>query len=58
MLRFSLFFALGLTVAAAAEVSPLHPRIFVRHDKAALGTGLTVSQLRARLKDPAYERWR
>jgi Heparinase II/III-like protein len=58
MLRFSLFFALGLTVAAAAEVSPLHPRIFVRHDKAALGTGLTVSQLRARRKDPAYERWR
>ena len=58
MLRFSVFLALGLVVAAAAEVSPLHPRIFVRDDKAELGTGLTVSQLRGRLKDPAYAQWR
>ncbi len=39
------------------EVSPIHPRIYVRGDGASVGRGLTVSQLRARFKDPSYERW-
>jgi len=30
----------------------------VRHDAARVGRGITVAQLRARLKDPAYARWR
>jgi hypothetical protein len=39
-------------------VSTLHPRIYVRHDDARLGRGLTVSQLRRRVQDPAYAAWR
>jgi len=41
-----------------AEVSTLHPRIYVRHDSATVGKGLTVSELRSRLNMPAYARWR
>src|SRR5689334_13696981 len=42
----------------AAEVSPLHPRIYVRRDTADIGKALKVSELRDRLKDPAYAAWR
>lgn len=44
--------------AELPEVSSLHPRIFVRHDEASVGRGLTVGQLRQRLSDSAYQRWR
>ena len=40
------------------EVSARHPRIYVRHDDAALGLGLNVSELRRRAGSPAYARWR
>ena len=43
---------------ASVEVSPYHPRIFVRHDEAPLGRGLTVTNLRQRAGNPAYARWR
>jgi hypothetical protein len=49
---------LALSLAVAPAGAGLHPRIFVRHDDATTGRGPTVSQLRARLKDPAYARWR
>lgn len=54
--------ALGFTLLAGAlqadeQVSPLHPRIYVCHDEARVGKGLTVSELRRRLKDPEYARW-
>ena len=50
---------LGLwPLPAAGQVSALHPRIYVRHDSARTGKGLTVSQLRSRLSDPEYARWR
>ena len=45
-------------LGAQIEVSPLHPRLFVRADAARIGKGPTVATLRARLKDPAYQRWR
>lgn len=54
-------FLLLLTAAvlpAGAAVSTLHPRIYVRNDAARIGAGLTVTQLRARLTDAAYVRWR
>jgi len=47
-----------VAVAARAEVSRFHPRVYVRHDAARVGRGITVKQLQARLKDPAYSRWR
>src|ERR1019366_7515209 len=47
-----------LSLQAAPCWAGLHPRIFVRHDAATTGKGPTVSQFRARLKDPAYARWR
>jgi hypothetical protein len=43
---------------AAAQVSALHPRIYVRHDSAQIGKGLTVSELRSRLGGAEYARWR
>src|ERR1035438_2803226 len=39
-------------------VSAFHPRIFVRHDSAVGGKGLTVTELRTRTKGPAYARWK
>ena len=51
-------FALALVAFIAPCEAALHPRIFVRHDAATVGKGPTVSLLRARLKDPAYSRWR
>ncbi len=56
--------AAALAVAAKGEVpplpdvSPLHPRVYVRHDAARIGTGLTVSGLRRRAAAPGYARWR
>ena len=47
-----------LLALALLAVSPLHPRVYVRADSATAGKGITVSQLRGRLKDPAYTRWR
>ncbi len=47
-----------LALPLVAEVSTLHPRIYVRNDAATVGKGLTLSALRARLKDSAYGRWR
>jgi len=44
--------------AVRTEVSARHPRIYVRHDDAALGLGLNVSELRRRAGSPAYARWR
>ena len=49
---------LVLSLSAVPGWAGLHPRIFVRHDAATTGQGPTVSQLRARLKDPVYARWR
>jgi len=51
-------FVLALCWFAAPCRAGLHPRIFVRHDTATAGRGPTVSQLRGRLHDPAYTRWR
>jgi hypothetical protein len=50
--------ALAAIAPLRAEVSRLHPRIYVRHDEARVGKGIKVKQLRARVKDPAYMRWR
>lgn len=36
-------------------ISDLRPRLFIRNDNAKIGRGLTLSGLRARLKDPAYK---
>jgi len=47
-----------LLALAIAAVSTLHPRIYVRHDAATVGRGITVTELRARLADPAFARWR
>jgi hypothetical protein len=44
--------------AGRAAVSTLHPRIYVRNDAARIGNGLTLTQFRARLQQPAYARWR
>src|ERR1035437_2961421 len=49
---------LVLSLSAVPGWAGLHPRIFVRHDSATTGQVPTVSQLRARLKDPVYARWR
>lgn len=43
--------------AVLGLVSALHPRIFVRHDAARIGKGLTVAEYRARASSPAYLRW-
>jgi len=43
---------------AEPRVSSLHPRIYVRHDHAIVGQGLTVSQWRARLQDMEYARFK
>jgi hypothetical protein len=43
---------------AKAEVSALHPRIYVRSDAATVGKGPSVSELRRRLNAPGYARWR
>ncbi len=52
------FLCLWPVLAAAADVSILHPRIYVRHDNAKIGDGITVSQLRERSRNPAFARWR
>jgi hypothetical protein len=44
--------------AALPRVSSLHPRIYVRHDAAGIGAGLTLRQLRERAVDPLYSAWR
>ena len=56
----------GLTVLLAGialpgaeiKVSSLHPRVFVRHNQAKLGKGVTVAEARNRLRQPDYGRWR
>jgi len=58
MTRSACCLLLGISLSAAPGWAGLHPRIFVRHDGATIGQGPTVSQLRARLKDPAYAHWR
>ncbi len=40
------------------RVSSLHPRIYVRHDAATIGAGLTLRELRERAVDPLYSAWR
>ncbi len=54
--RVFLFFLVFLPLRG--DISALHPRIYVRHDSARVGKGIAVSQFRARLRDPAYARWR
>ena len=39
------------------NISHLRPRLFVRADNAKLGRGLTLSELRSKLNDPAYKEW-
>ncbi|HXG34712.1 MAG TPA: hypothetical protein VNJ11_15205, partial [Bryobacteraceae bacterium] len=53
-----LLLALAGTPAPQLRVSALHPRVFVRHDRAVVGKGLRVEELRRRAADPAYARWR
>jgi hypothetical protein len=54
--------ACALCTAAASgplpEISRLHPRIFVRNDAARLGRGMRLIQLKERLRDDAYTKWR
>jgi hypothetical protein len=57
-MRAGLACLLLFAVTAKAEVSALHPRIYVRNDEARIGKGLTVSQLRMRLGNPAYAPFR
>jgi hypothetical protein len=38
-------------------ISLSRPRLFVRADEAETGRGLTLSELRSRFKDPAYQDW-
>ena len=52
-----LLLGLVLAVCAQGAVSQLHPRIYVRNDKAEIGHGLRVSELRARANGP-WARWR
>lgn len=40
-----------------SSISLLRPRLFVRADEAKLGRGLTLSELRSRADDPAYQDW-
>ena len=50
---------LGFALAAgSAEVSRLHPRVYVRDDAARVGKGITVAELRRRHQGPAFARWR
>jgi len=51
------FWAVDSYGAVPTQISSLHPRAFVRHDSATVGTGLTVSEFRARAGDPAYSAW-
>ncbi len=55
-----LLLLLGLASAPPPQVrvSALHPRVFVRHDRAVVGKGLRVEELRRRAADPAYTAWR
>jgi len=46
------------TEAALPRISPLHPRIYVRHNAAGIGAGLSLRQLRERAVDPLYSSWR
>ncbi len=39
------------------NISHLRPRLFVRADNAKLGRGLTLSELKSKLNDPAYKDW-
>lgn len=39
------------------QISLLRPRIFVRADGSSVGSGLTLSALRSRMKDPEYRKW-
>jgi hypothetical protein len=41
----------------ASSISSARPRLFVRADEAITGRGLTLSELRSRIKDPAYQDW-
>jgi hypothetical protein len=47
-----------LLALALITVSAVHPRVYVRADSATIGKAITVSELKARAKDPAYARWR
>lgn len=49
---------IAAVLPAGAAVSTLHPRIYVRNDASRTGAGLTLAQLRARMQDAAYARWR
>lgn len=50
--------ALTALPADRLAVSKLHPRIYVRHDAARIGKGLTLTRFRARLNQSAYAPWR
>ncbi|QNF33514.1 heparinase II/III family protein [Adhaeribacter swui] len=39
------------------KISNLRPRLFVRADEDQVGSGLTLSALRLKIKDPAYQNW-
>jgi hypothetical protein len=43
--------------AVLGLVSTLHPRIFIRNDAAHIGKGPTLTEYRARGRNPAYARW-
>src|SRR5574341_1415517 len=43
---------------AEVRVSHLHPRVYVRCDAAQVGRGVTVSEMRQRLRRQEYVRWR
>jgi hypothetical protein len=43
--------------AVLGLVSTLHPRIFVRNDDTRIGKGLTITEFRARGRNPVYARW-
>jgi hypothetical protein len=60
-LRLFAFVALLVSIPLSGEefrVSTLRPRIYVRHDAAGLGKGVTVSGIRSRLVKPEYSNWR
>jgi hypothetical protein len=42
---------------AKVKISDLRPRLFVRADEDRVGSGLTVSALRSRSREPAYQNW-
>lgn len=47
-----------LLALVLATISTVHPRVYVRADNATAGEGITISELRARMDDAAYTRWR